>query len=76
MLELQKEFNKEVVFKLKSRKDHPYPEKDIEYIKQPSISLRCVTVKHHCATAILYLNDHIPRFMKNDALIVGRFCKT
>ena len=33
LLELQKEFNREIIFKIKSRKDHPYPKKDIEYIK-------------------------------------------
>ena len=31
--ELQDEFNKKVVFKLKSRLDHPYPQKDVEYLK-------------------------------------------
>ena len=31
--QLQDEFNKKIVFKLKSRQDHPYPEKDIEYLR-------------------------------------------
>ena len=33
LLELQKKYNKKVVFKLKSRADHPYPQKDYDYIK-------------------------------------------
>ena len=33
LVELQKEFNKKVVFKLKSRHDHPYPDRDINYLK-------------------------------------------
>ena len=31
--ELQKEFNKEVLFSLKSRSVHPYPEEDFRYLK-------------------------------------------
>lgn len=30
--ELQSEFGKKVLFKLKSRQDHPYPQKDIDYL--------------------------------------------
>tara|TARA_R110001592_G_scaffold1706_1_gene10159 strand:- start:8099 stop:9142 length:1044 start_codon:yes stop_codon:yes gene_type:complete len=30
--QLQEKFNKKIVFKLKSRQDHPYPEKDIAYL--------------------------------------------
>ena len=30
--QLQKEFNKKIVFKLKSRQDYPYPERDISYL--------------------------------------------
>lgn len=32
LIELQREFNKKVIFKLKSRLDHPYPIKDVEYL--------------------------------------------
>ena len=32
LAELQKEFDKKVVFKLKSRHDHPHPQKDIDYL--------------------------------------------
>ena len=32
LLELQKEFNKNIKIKLKSRADHPYPEKDFNYL--------------------------------------------
>jgi len=31
--QLQEEFNKKIVFKLKSRQDHPYPERDIDYLR-------------------------------------------
>jgi len=30
--QLQEEFNKKIIFKLKSRQDHPYPQKDIDYL--------------------------------------------
>ena len=33
LVELQKEFNKKVLFKLKSRLDHPFPDKDVNYLK-------------------------------------------
>tara|TARA_B100001564_G_scaffold301395_1_gene268709 strand:- start:1604 stop:2644 length:1041 start_codon:yes stop_codon:yes gene_type:complete len=33
LLELQKKYNKKVVFKLKSRRDHPFPQKDYDYVK-------------------------------------------
>ena len=33
LIELQREFNKKVLFKLKSRLDHPFPDKDITYLK-------------------------------------------
>ena len=32
LVELQNEFDKKVVFKLKSRHDHPHPQKDIDYL--------------------------------------------
>ena len=33
LLELQKEYDKKVVFKLKSRADHPYPDRDFQYLE-------------------------------------------
>ena len=33
LVELQKEFNKKVLFKLKSRLDYPFPDKDVNYLK-------------------------------------------
>jgi|TARA_R110001592_G_scaffold307676_1_gene581535 hypothetical protein len=33
LVELQKEFNKDVIIKIKSRADHPYPDRDFEYLK-------------------------------------------
>tara|TARA_Y100000310_G_scaffold325672_1_gene389482 strand:+ start:64 stop:1179 length:1116 start_codon:yes stop_codon:yes gene_type:complete len=33
LLELQKEYDKKVVFKLKSRADHPFPAKDFQYLE-------------------------------------------
>jgi len=33
LLEIQKKYNKKVVFKLKSRADYPYPQRDLDYIK-------------------------------------------
>ena len=32
--QLQNEFNKKIIFKLKSRLDHPYPQRDIDYLNQ------------------------------------------
>ena len=39
--ELQKEFNRKIVFKLKSRLDHPYPQKDIDYLNSIVYDLDC-----------------------------------
>ena len=33
LVELQKEFNKKVIIKIKSRLDHPYPTRDFDYLK-------------------------------------------
>jgi len=37
--ELQKEFKKKIIFKLKSRLDHPYPQKDIDYLNNIAYDL-------------------------------------
>jgi len=37
--ELQREFNKKIIFKLKSRLDHPYPQKDIDYLNSIAYDL-------------------------------------
>ena len=34
LVELQNEFNKKVVIKLKSRQDHPFPKRDFEYVEK------------------------------------------